>query len=157
MTGKTPWNKGLDKSDARVAAGAKTLSENTKGRFPNWAWTAERRQLKSNWKKQQHKENPGIHPNRLLAGNRNRWTYPEQIAAEWLDENEVSYQYNPKIGKYYPDFVVGNIIIEIDGERWHDSLRDSKRDAELVALGYTVHRIKSKEKIRERLKELLGV
>jgi very-short-patch-repair endonuclease len=156
MTGKTPWNKGLDKSDPRVAQQARSLSATTKGIAPNYEWTAERRKKKSEWKKQRHANDPNTHPNRLLAGNRNRWTYPERVAAEWFDANKIVYERNKKVGKFYPDFVIGNIIVEIDGERWHDTAKDAIRDSNLNDLGYVVHRIKSKEKIWDRLNELFG-
>lgn len=157
MQGKQPWNKGLDKSDARVASYSLGISKALKGKPSSVVWTDEMRKAKSEWKKQLHVDNPELHPNRKLAGNKKKWTYPERVAGDWLDKHNIAYEKNKKIGRYYPDFVIGSIIVEIDGEYWHDAEKDCVRDKELGDLGYTVHRIKSKERIEERLQELLGV
>ena len=102
----------------------------------------------SDFRIQYYKENPEMHPNRLLANNRNKWTYPERLAAEWFENNKIEFLYNKKILEYYPDFLIDNmIIIEIDGERWHSSdeakKKDEIRDFELIKNGYTVYRIPS--------------
>jgi very-short-patch-repair endonuclease len=44
------------------------------------------------------------------------------------------------------------VLIEIDGEYWHNQDQDAKRDAELNKLGFSVIRIKAKDKIEDRLK-----
>ena len=157
MQGKEPWNKGLDKSDVRVEKYSKGISKALKGKPSNVVWTEEMRKAKSEWRKRLHIENPETHPNRRLAGNKRKWTYPEQVAGEWLDKNNIAYEKNKKVGRYYPDFVIGSIIVEIDGEYWHDEEKDRVRDKSLCDLGYTVHRIKAKERIEKRLQELLGV
>lgn len=59
-----------------------------------------------------------------------------------------------KIGEYYPDFVVGNLIIEIDGEYWHNPTVDAEKDKMFNSLGYTVKRIKAKQRIEEELENL---
>ena len=153
----TPWNKGLDKTDARVARYAESLSKSMKGKVSNTIWTDEMRKAKSDWRKKLHKDNPETHPNRRLAGNKKKMTYPEKVAADWLDKNNIKYEHNKRISRYYPDFTIDNIIIEIDGEYWHDEEKDRVRDKNLSDLGYIVHRIKAKEHIEERLQELLGV
>jgi very-short-patch-repair endonuclease len=152
-----PWNKGLDKTDPRVAKNAENLSKSKKGKAPNIIWTDEMRKAKSEWRKQLHLNNPESHPNRRLAGNKKKMTYPEKIAADWLDRNHISYEHNKRISRYYPDFTIGNIIVEIDGEYWHNEEKDRIRDKKLNDLGYTVYRIKAKERIEEKLQELLGV
>lgn len=154
---KQPWNKGLDKQDPRVAKNAVSLSLAKKGKPSNQIWTEEMRKAKSEWRKQLHIENPESHPNRRLSGNKKKMTYPEKVAADWLDKNGFIYEHNKKIGRYYPDFVINWIIIEIDGEYWHDESKDKIRDKNLNDLGYTVYRIKAKDRIEERLQELLGV
>lgn len=154
---KEPWNKGLDKSDIRVEKYSKGISEALKGKPSKVIWTDKMRKAKSEWRKQLHSDNPETHPNRRLAGNKRKWTYPEQVAGNWLEKNNFTYEKNKRIGRYYPDFVIGSIIIEIDGEYWHYEEKDRVRDKNLSDLGYTVHRIKAKERIEERLQELLGV
>lgn len=154
---KIPWNKGLDKSDPRIAKHAKSVSNTSKGRPNRVVWTDEMRKAKSNWRKQLHKDFPETHPNRRLANNKTKMTYPEKIAADWLDKNNIVYEHNKKIDKFYPDFIIGKVIIEIDGEHWHNKEKDNSRDAILSSLGYSVYRISAKERIEERLNELLGV
>lgn len=157
MLGKTPWNKGLDKTDPRVLKNAEGVSKALKGKPSSVVWTEEMRKAKSEWKKQLHIDRPELHPNRLLAGNRNKWTYPERVAGDWLERNNISYERNKKVDLYYPDFIIGNVIVEIDGEHWHDEDKDNVRDKVLTDLGYTVYRIKSKERIENRLEEIFGV
>jgi len=155
---RVAWNKGLTKeTDSRVAANSISVSNAMKGNAPPWEWTSERRKAKSEWRKKLYQEHPETHPNRRLAKNRKKWTYPERVAAEYLDSREIKYEYNKKIGKYYPDFwiVDTNLLIEIDGERWHDPDKDAARDAVLNTLGYIVYRIKAKLDIHNELSIIL--
>ena len=46
----------------------------------------------SDFRIQYYKENPEMHPNRLLANNRNKWTYPERLAAEWFEKQKNELQ-----------------------------------------------------------------
>jgi very-short-patch-repair endonuclease len=154
MTGKTPWNKGLSKeTDIRVAENAASVSKATKGR-PGRVWTEEQKKAKSEWRKELHKTNPESHPNRRLAGNRNKMSYPERVAWDWFAKNGIIAEPQKQVGKYFPDFVIGNVIIEIDGEHWHDPQKDSVRDEYLVSQGYTVYRIKAKEFIENKLETI---
>lgn len=157
MSGKTAWNRGLTKEDPRVLKGAEKLAQVLKGVPPNYIWTEERRKAKSEWRKKLHQEHPEMHPNRKLAGNRSKMSYPEKIAYDWLQQNKVQFEHQKKIGNYYPDFVVGNLIIEIDGEYWHNPEKDKIKDDFFISLGYNIYRIKAKEIIELKLKELLGV
>jgi very-short-patch-repair endonuclease len=157
MKDKIPWNKGLTKEDPRVAKNANAISEATKGKIGK-PWTAEQKKAKSEWRKQYHIDHPEAHPNRKLAGNRSKMSYPEQVAYDWLTENKVNFEHNKKIGKFFPDFVVNdNVIIEIDGEHWHNEEKDSKKDSFFEEAGYTVIRIKAKEMIQKRLSQIIGV
>lgn len=156
MEGKTPWNKGLTKDDPRVNQYAVTISENTKGR-PGRAWTQEQKDAKSAWRKQYHLDHPEAHPNRKLAGNRSKISYPEQIAFDWLTKNNIIFEHQKKVGSYYPDFVIGDMILEIDGEYWHDEEKDAKKDCFFRENGYTVIRVKAKELIETRLSQIFGV
>jgi len=153
---KTPWNKGLTKDDPRVARNAKALSDATKGK-PGRVWTDEQKKAKSEWRKQYHVDNPEAHPNRRLAGNRSKMSYPEQVAYDWLTENNIDFEHRKKVGKFFPDFVVnGSVIIEIDGEHWHDEEKDKIKDIFFEESGYTVFRIKAKEMIQQRLSQIVG-
>lgn len=154
MAGKTPWNKGLLKeTDDRVAAYANAL----KGRPSTAVWTEEMRKAQSAMVIERHLNFPETHVNRRVAGNRSKMTYPEQVAHDWLVANNIEFDHNKKVGKYFPDFLVGSTIIEIDGEHWHPigNERDAIRDSELRSFGFNVYRIRSTERIEERLAEIL--
>ena len=166
--GKPAWNKGLTKyDDERVRVNAenlsKTLKDNySKGIYPknSWAdpdyWTEDKRKEKSIWRIELHKKFPEMHPNRKLAGNRNKMTYPERVAFDWLTKHNIQFKSQEKVGSYYPDFIVNkNIIIEIDGERWHDKEKDKKRDEFLRNKGFKIYRINSKEKIENMLMHIM--
>jgi len=98
----------------------------------------------SNTLKKYFRKYPEKHPNRRLAGNRKKWTYPEKLAAKWLDNENISYIYNKRILNFYPDFSINNLLIEIDGKRWHDPIKDNIRDSKLQAEGYQIIRIDAK-------------
>ena len=153
---KVPWNKGLNKSDPRVKKYAEGISKSTKGKPSNYVWTDEKRKEQSERKKKLYQEHPEKHPNRKLSNNKNKWTYPEKVAGEWFDKNNLLYERNKRVDKYYPDFVLGNVIVEIDGEYWHDQEKDKERDEKLSELGYTIHRIKAKERIEDRLENIFN-
>lgn len=153
---KGPWNKGLDKTDPRVAKNALAVSEAKKGKPNTTIWTDEMRKAKSEWRKKLHEDHPETHPNRRLAGNRSSMSYPEKVAFDFLTELGVEFEHQKRIEGFYPDFVIGNLIIEIDGERWHDAEKDAIRDKKLNDAGFSVVRIKSTENIQQRIKEILG-
>lgn len=161
-----PWNKGLNKNtDDRVMINAlnvkSKMNELYSSGYKNFAnieyWTPEKRKERSEWRKQLHKNDPESHPNRKLAGNRNKISYPEQIAFDYLVQNVSSFEHQKKIGKYYVDFCINQIIIEVDGERWHPigNLQDKEKDEYLISQGYKVFRIRSKEKIVDKLENIL--
>ena len=114
------------------------------------------KKAKSEWRKQLHKDNPEAHPNRRLAGNRSKMSYPEQVAFDYLTRTGVQFEHQKCVLKYFPDFVLGGVIIEIDGSYWHDKEKDALRDQELKDAGYIVHRINSKERIEERIEEIIN-
>ena len=153
---KTPWNKGLTKiTDNRVKQNAEAVSLALVGKPSKTIWTDDMRKAKSEWRKQLHKDFPETHPNRRLAGNRKKMSYPEQVAYDCLTRYNIVFEHNKKIDKYYPDFVIGNLVIEIDGAQWHDIEKDKARDEIISSYGYQVVRILSTENIEERLKEIL--
>lgn len=152
-----PWNKGLTKDDPRVAKLAIATSAALKGKPSKTIWTDEMRKAKSEWRKKLHEEHPEMHPNRKLAGNRSSMSYPERVAYEFLQSLGISFEHQKRVIGFYPDFVIGMKIIEIDGERWHNVEKDAIRDKKLNDAGFEVYRIKSKENIQERIKEILSV
>lgn len=158
-TRKGPWNKGLSKeTDERVKNNSLSVSKSMKGIAPVFEWTETLRKEQSERKKKLYLEFPEKHPNRKVAHNRNKMTYPEKVAFDWFTKQNYDFQHNKKIDRFYPDFVIDKIIVEIDGEYWHDENSDKERDLILSELGYKIYRIKVKENIEDKLKEIfLGI
>lgn len=157
------WNKGKtcishpELAD-KLSAGGKSFSEKIKiGKIFQYKWTDEQKKNHSIRMTKYYIEHPEKHPNRILSHHRNKWTYPEQVAAKWLDDNNIQFEKNKQINRLFPDFVIGNIIIEIDGEYWHKNRkeRDAKRDIELTSLGYTVYRIPAGDNINGHLEAIM--
>jgi very-short-patch-repair endonuclease len=108
-------------------------------------WTDE---LKNDARKRMLKrieEDPNNHPNRKLAGNRNKMSFPERVAFDYLKAKDIDFEHNKFISPYWVDFCIGKTIIEIDGKRWHDEERDKVRDKKLSELGYSVFRFDAKK------------
>ena len=161
------WNAGLTKeTDDRVLKNSVNTSKSLKKKFASGVrlpahtdeyWTPERRKEKSEWRKQLHIDHPEMHPNRKLAGNRNKMSYPEKVAYDYLVNSGVVFEHQKKVLRYFPDFIIGNVIIEIDGDNWHNEEEDRIRDVELSKESYIVYRIKARDRIEQRIKEILGV
>lgn len=166
--GRSPWNKGQTKeTNSVIAEQSKNLSlifkeKAREGKLPECFckeyWTADRKLEKSKWRIQLHNSYPECHPNRLLSGNRKKMTYPEKIAFEFLEKQGFIFEHQKKILNFFVDFCIDNIIIEIDGEKWHPlgNEKDAKRDLQLSNIGYVVYRIRSKENIQNRLQQILS-
>jgi very-short-patch-repair endonuclease len=111
-----------------------------------------------------YSEHPEAHPNRKLANNRSKMSYPEKIVYDWLTEKNISFEHNKLIRTKtitrYVDFYLkaNNLIIEVDGEFWHNRKieKDKKKDFEAEEAGYTTLRIKAKERIIDRLNDFFG-
>lgn len=85
-------------------------------------------------------------------------SYPERVAYDFLVSRNVSFVHQKLLFGFYVDFLIDNsIVLEIDGEYWHDAEKDAKRDAVLLANKFKVLRIKSKERIEDRITELLNL
>lgn len=168
--GGIPWNKGLSKeNDKRVASAAINLSKTMKlvvkrgdyaGPCRTEFWSKDKRTEKSLEKKRLYEQFPEKHPNRKLAFNKSRISYPERVALEWLILNGIQFEHQRKIANFFVDFCIGNTILEIDGERWHPigNEKDASRDLALTKMGFKIIRIRSKENIEEKLSHyFLGV
>lgn len=127
-------------------------------------WTEERRKKQSENKKKFYSEHPEAHPNRKLANNHSKMSYPEKIVYDWLTEKNLSFEHNKLIKTKtitrYADFYLKdyNLIIEVDGEFWHNRKieKDKKKDFEAEEAGYTTLRIKAKERIIDRLNDFFS-
>lgn len=51
----------------------------------------------------------------------------EKIVAEILNKHNISFK-KEKLGKYFPDFIIGNLIIECDGLYWHSDARNKDKN-----------------------------
>ena len=143
-----------------LVAGGKAFSSKVKAGFrpkiADWIKEPEQRLEKSKWRKELHRTNPEAHPNRRLANNRSRMNYPERIIFDLLTELGLPFEHQKRIEGYYPDFVIGNQIIEIDGKYWHSDEKDKVRDENLRAKGYNVERFVVGPKLVDRVKEFLA-
>lgn len=154
---REPYGKGKNlPDDHRVK-----ISESLKayhGKMGEALFPPERRAYLSRKRSDFLRENPSAQCNARVAGNRSKMTYPEKVAHDWFQRNQIQAIHNSKVDRFFPDFLVGNVIVEIDGERWHSSPeqqdRDRKRDAVLTSLGYKIHRIPAKDRIELRLAEI---
>ena len=162
--GHAPWNKGLTKeTDERIKLYSERVSialrESEANKYDHAAiWTEERCKEQSERKKKLYAEHPEKHPNRKLAGNRGKMTYPEQLVNDWLVEHGYESIHNwhyksDKINRYV-DFYVESLklIIEIDGEYWHtDAALDKAKDEDAQAHGFVTLRIKPKDGVIKQL------
>jgi very-short-patch-repair endonuclease len=64
-----------------------------------------------------------------------------------IRSNCMPFYYQFPVLNYFVDFgcPFKKIAIECDGKDWHDPKKDEIRDAELIAAGWTIYRIKGKE------------
>ncbi len=69
----------------------------------------------------------------------------ERTVAEELERRQLLYDAQMKVGQWWPDFIVGQTIIEVDGDYWHNlpgaSERDRRKDQFYQENGFDVIRI----------------
>jgi len=89
---------------------------------------------------------------RVANGTHNGWnsrnivSYPEKFFMNVLNNNNISYEHNKKVGKYFIDFAIAEkmVALEIDGKQHLIEDRqksDSLKDAFLKNNGWFVYRI----------------
>lgn len=165
------WNRGLTKeTDSRVAKNSLSVKNTLNKKIENgWVpkistrefWTDERKLEQSERRKNFLMEHPDKHPNRLLANNRNSFSYLENIVADWLSEHKIEYirqyKYPFKESSRFVDFYLPklNMFIEVDGEFWHKDCKDIDKLKDDLALldGIKTIRISSKDRIVDVLNE----
>ncbi len=87
-------------------------------------------------------------PDKLLNARlrRNQMTKIEKVVSIILDRNKINYKWNKYVRTKktwrFPDFMIGNLIIECDGLYWHEGNEDKdlERQKELEEIGYKVIR-----------------
>jgi very-short-patch-repair endonuclease len=128
-TGRTAWNKGLSKTDPRVAKQAITLSKNTKGKT-NHPQTLETRLKISKARKNFLEQNPDKVPFKLNHSSKE--SYPEKYFRVWLNKIALLEEQELQVSRYTLDFAwkAAKIYLEIDGSQhkldWmqqHDEIR----------------------------------
>ena len=103
--------------------------------------------------------------------SRNITSYPQQFFIEVLKQNNISYQKEKHVGKYFLDFVIqtpkGKVDLQIDGKQhWMiqtQMMSDKIRDEYIASQGYIVYRIKwnqintekGKQQIEEKINKFL--
>jgi very-short-patch-repair endonuclease len=86
---------------------------------------------------------PEKHPNAILAKKTKGrgFTHIEKLVAKDLTALGITFDYNKRIGRKWPDFSIPShrLIIEADGEHWHqDKEKEAERDAHLTSLGWAI-------------------
>lgn len=93
--------------------------------------------------------NPELHPNRKCAGIKE--SYPEKIFKDYLIKNNIKFEQQYKIENFYVDFFLSDLqlLIEIDGERWHDPNSEKEINRENILKNYySLLRFKAKDIVK---------
>lgn len=112
----------------RPALTGQLISEAAKKRWANWSV---------------EKRTEILHK---VAVNNNKVSSLEVILRDLFDKLEITYEWCHKVPPYICDFYLPeyNLIVEADGEYWHDHNRmgileaEIKRDAHIIAQGYLI-------------------
>ena len=143
------WNKGLTKeTDDRVKMSAEKRVYNIKygNTIPHSTpHTEETKKLISKKRIEYLAANPDKVPY-LLNHYSKGPSYPEKYFRQILDNNNITYETEKRIGLYSLDFCIGSIDLEIDGEQHYVDERivksDIKRTEYLQQIGYAIIRIR---------------
>lgn len=113
----------------------------------NGRWSKEMKEKFSLIKIEYYKNNPNQHPNRKCAGIKE--SYPEKMLKEYFEQNglikEKDFIQQFKIEKYYVDFYIPklNLVIEVDGERWHADTKKEKLRENIISKKFKLIRFKA--------------
>lgn len=79
----------------------------------------------------------------LQSRYKNNPTFHEALFIDILTKSKNSFEFQPRVGKYIPDFLIGDsLILELDGRGHADRVAtDSVRDELLCGLGFTIMRV----------------
>lgn len=70
----------------------------------------------------------------------------ESIFYSLLTENNINFEFQKKIGKYYADFVINKLVVEVDGpHHWKNKNQvnyDLERDSYIEKQGYIILRVR---------------
>lgn len=99
--------------------------------------------LSSDRIKKRFDEYPETHPNRICAG---RMSYPEKSFMDYLIkeglEKEKDFFQQKKVNRYHVDFYFPliNLVIEIDGKRWHTNKELEKKREDYIKIYHKIIR-----------------
>lgn len=70
----------------------------------------------------------------------------ERQVIKWLTELDIPFKREVSIGKFYADFLIGKLVVEVNGRQWHklEDLRQGQKERDkgkyraFSELGYTV-------------------
>jgi len=93
--------------------------------------------------------------NQLLKLNKSRSTKSERIIGEILKRNRVRFIFKARINKYEVDFLIGKLIVEIDGSVHQHT--NTAKDIYLASKGYVPVHISAKNQIRAVEETLLDL
>lgn len=147
-------SKSIQKAIKRGQFKPRPLSESMKRSFENGKrdrfamWTPERRKAQSEAKKKLYAEHPEKHPNRKLANNRTKMSYPEKLVNDWLTSQGIEFIHQRHIDKYFVDFNIGSLCIEVDGKAFHNAEYDANRDKVIESLGFKIRRVSASNVIK---------
>jgi len=82
-------------------------------------------------------------------------TRPERILADALNRAGISYQYGVEILGREVDFLVGNLVVEVDGKTYHSLRGDMAKNRILLEGGYDLVRFTADE-VRQDRRAVVG-
>ena len=103
-------------------------------------------------------KHPEWHPNRKCC-NKNKRSYIEKIMKKALEKNNIDFEEQKQIKRYWVDFFIRpHIVIECDGEYWHKNKKeyDINRQKIIEDMGYKMLRFKGNE-IKKDIDECLNI
>ena len=98
-----------------------------------------------------YRKHPDKHPNRIMASNGHESALEKRLRS-LLESMRIDYAVQFPICGFFADFAIVSkkLILEADGEYWHDPVHDAYRDAIIQRSGWTVLRF-SEQEIRSNL------
>ena len=133
--------KGIKKRAIRL-----NLKRDPKFQTEQTAWTSEDNPIHNPILKEKMMQNKS-----KAIYKRNEMTSIEKKVAQFLEKNNINYNFNKvvrtKTSFRFPDFQIGDLIIECDGIYWHKGREkeDKAREIELKELGFQIIRFTDEE------------
>jgi very-short-patch-repair endonuclease len=156
LHGHTPWNK--DKGEVKlkcpVSKERMSVQRSTRMKKNNPCKRPEIKEKIRQTVLELYRQHPEILGNRKPSGINQHSTHltsVEKPIAQILQESNITFSHNHRIGKYFVDFLIlENCVIECDGKYWHRirsdaSQKEAVKDTYLRSQGYRVFRFTEDE------------